>query len=101
MPSSNLGSTIFDIYVAQGRQYGFTVESWRPVHTYALVRDFGHFVTIKNTRRWISRDPDDYDTVSARHPCGFLVDVFDRLTGEIKAADLVILDSIGWFLHQA
>jgi len=101
MPSDTLGSTVYEIYVAQGRQFGFTVESWRPIHTFALVRDFGHFMAAGKTRRWVSRDPDDYETTSANHPCGFLVDVFDRVTGEIKAANLVILDSPGWVLHRA
>ncbi len=94
-------STVYEIYVANGREFGFAVESWRPVHSFALVRDFGYFVTIGGARQWVSRDPDDYDTTQTNRSCGFLVDVFDRETGEIRASELVILDSTGWFLHQA
>lgn len=91
---------VYELYVQNGRQFGFYVVNSLP-RSYVKVLDFGRFRTYSGVKTWHPFNPDNYSESEARKQnLGYRADRYDLGSHDRAGKDLFISDSKGWSRHQ-
>lgn len=93
--------TVFELYLQNGRQFGFYITNSMP-RSYVQVNDFGHFVGTGDLQEWHSVSPEKYSIDEARRKnLTYLVDRYEFGTNRCIGKGLHISESIaGWSRYQ-
>jgi hypothetical protein len=92
--------TVFELYLQQGKCFGFCVVNSMPL-SYAKVQDFGLFRGRGQDKTWFSFDPMAYSAADAhRLNLGFRVDRYEFGTNALISENLFLVDCKGWSLHR-